>query len=206
MIHVERGARPLDERDVLRSMFRARKEVFVDLLRWDVPVLEGEFEIDSFDNEQAEYLIVRGNAREHLGSTRLLKTTGLHVLGSLFPFLCASEVPSGPGILEITRFCLDRHQHALGRRLTRNRLVSALVTFALDRGIHTYTGVAEMAWLQQILAFGWRCRPLGEPKVHACGMLGALAIEIDANTPLLLEANGIWVSEPLYNFELANAA
>lgn len=206
MIHVERGSRPLDERDLLRSMFKARKEVFVDLLKWDVPVLEGEFEIDSFDNEQAEYLIVMGNECEHLGSTRLLKTTDSHVLGSLFPFLCADKVPSGPGILEITRFCLDRNQHAVGRRLTRNRLVSALVTFALDRGIHTYTGVAEMAWLQQILAFGWRCRPLGEPKPHSCGMLGALAIEIDANTPILLESNGIWVPETLYNFELANAA
>ncbi len=206
MIHVECGTSVPNEKDVLRAMFRARKQVFVDLLKWDVPVLEGQYEIDAFDNRDAEYLIVAGDDGRHLGSARLLKTTGAHILKNLFPMLCAGEVPAGPGIVEITRFCLDRNQHALDRRRTRDRLVSSMVTFALERGIHTYTGVAEMAWLQQILAFGWSCRPLGVPQQLECGLLGALAIEIDANTPVLLEANGIWASEPLCSFELADAA
>lgn len=207
MIQVECGASALNaNNNVLRAMFRARKEVFIDLLKWDLPVLGGEYEVDSFDNELAEYLIVSGSDGHHLGSARLLRTSGSHILGNLFPFLCANEVPRGPGILEITRFCLDRHQRAIERRMTRNRLVSALVSFALDRGIHTYTGVAEVGWMQQILAFGWRCRPLGSPQQLDCGMLGALAIEIDANTPALLEANGIWASEPLRAAELAHAA
>ncbi len=30
----------------LRVMFEARKRVFVDLLKWDVPVLEDAYEID----------------------------------------------------------------------------------------------------------------------------------------------------------------
>ncbi len=206
MIHVELGSCTPKDRATLRAMFEARKEVFVDLLRWDVPVLEGRFEIDAFDNDQAEYLIIASSSGKHLGSTRLLKTTQSHILGDLFPFLCAGDVPSGPGILEITRFCLDRNQSALERRSTRNALVSALVSFALERGIHSYTGVAEMSWLQQILAFGWRCRPLGIPHKLDCGMLGALRIEIDENTPRLLEANGIWVPQPLHAFELAQAA
>jgi N-acyl-L-homoserine lactone synthetase len=206
MIHVECGTSIPNEKHLLRAMFRARKQVFVDLLKWDVPVLEDEYEIDAFDNEQADYLIVAADDGQHRGSARLLKTTGAHILKDLFPRLCAGEVPAGPGIVEITRFCLDRHQHALDRRKTRNLLVSSLVTFALDRGIHTYTGVAEMAWLQQILAFGWRCRPLGVPQQLECGLLGALAIEIDASTPALLEANGIWANEPERAFELADAA
>jgi N-acyl-L-homoserine lactone synthetase len=206
MILAECGESGLSGSDTLRAMFRARKEVFVDLLGWDVPVLGGEYEIDAFDDERAEYLIVAGEGGRHLGSARLLRTTGSHILGSLFPSLCASHVPVGPGILEITRFCLDRNQHSLERRLTRNRLISALVTFALRRGIHTYTGVAEVGWLQQILAFGWKCRPLGVPRHLECGTLGALAIEIDPNTPQLLEANGIWTAEPVQGFDLADAA
>ena len=75
---------------------------------------------------------------------------------------------------------------------TRNRLVSCLAWHALEQGIRTYTGVAEIAWLQQILAFGWDCRPLGAPVRHVSGMLGALAIEISPETPDLLAANGIW--------------
>lgn len=205
MIHVECGTPVPTERDTLRAMFQARKEIFVDLLKWDVPVFEGKYEIDSFDNEHADYLIITDEHGRHRGSTRLLRTTRSHILASLFPFLCAGKIPQGPGIVEITRFCLDRNQHALERRVTRNRLVSALVTYALDRGIHTYTGVAEMSWLQQILAFGWRCRPLGPPHQLECGTLGALAIEIDSSTPLLLESNGIWLP-PSLDVELADAA
>ena len=206
MIQVEYGASNPTDADRMRAMFRARKEIFVDLLKWDLPVLDGAYEVDGFDDGSADYLIVSDDDGRHLASARLLKTTRPHILGDLFPFLCAGEVPAGPGIVEITRFCLDRHSNALERRDSRNRLVSALVTYALDHGIHTYTGVAEMGWLQQILAFGWTCRPLGVPQQLECGMLGALAIDIDSGTPLLLEANSIWMPEPLRSLELADAA
>jgi N-acyl-L-homoserine lactone synthetase len=110
----------------------------------------------------------------------------------LFPDLCASPPPAGPGVFEITRFCLSRRQKAAARLKTRNELVSALAWYALDAGIRTYTGVAEIGWLQQILAFGWDCRPLGVPVRYECGIIGALAIEITDETPALLARNGIW--------------
>jgi len=182
----------------MRSMFEDRKRIFVDLLKWDVPVLDGRFELDQFDDEHATYVIVADERGDHLGSARLLPTTRPHILGSLFPMLCAAAPPRGPGVFEITRFCLSRRQGTLARRTTRNRLVSALAWHALETGIQTYTGVAEMAWLQQILAFGWDCRPLGVPVQLECGLLGALAINITPDTPRLLDLNGIWesVGEP----------
>jgi hypothetical protein len=70
-------------------------------------------------------------------------------------------------------------------------LVSALVAHALANGIARYTGVAEIAWLQQILAFGWRCRPLGLPLGCGDALLGALVIDIDDLTPAQLAASGI---------------
>lgn len=176
----------------LRAMFEDRKSVFVDLLKWDVPVLEGRFEIDQFDDDQATYIIIADAHGDHLGSARLLPTTRPHILNSLFAHLCAAPPPGGPAVAEITRFCLSRRQNAALRRRTRNRLISALAWHALETGIRTYTGVAELAWLQQILAFGWDCRPLGIPARFECGMLGALAIEIRPDTPGLLAANGIW--------------
>lgn len=175
----------------LRTMFEDRKSVFVDLLGWDVPVLGGRFELDEFDDHHATYVIVADGSGNHLGSARLLPTTRRHILGSLFPELCAEEPPTGPDIFEITRFCLSRRQSSRERRNTRNRLVSALVCHALDRGIRTYSGVAELSWLQQILAFGWDCRPLGPPQRFDCGLIGALAIHITPETPALLAANGI---------------
>lgn len=182
---------PCSDRTLL-AMFEERKSVFVDLLKWDVPVLDARFELDQFDDSHAIYLIIADDDGDHLGSARLLPTTRPHILGSFFSNLCAGPPPSGPQVFEITRFCLSRRQNAASRRQTRNQLVSALVWRALEQGIRTYTGVAEMGWLQQILAFGWDCRPLGVPARLDCGMIGALAIEIGPDTPDLLAANGIW--------------
>jgi acyl-homoserine lactone synthase len=204
MISLECGG--FDEGPTLKAMFRARKEVFVDLLKWDLPVLAGEYEIDQFDDEHAWYVIVTDDNGNHLASARLLKTGRPHILGSLFPQLCASGVPSGRDVLEITRFCLDRHENAASRRNARNRLVSALVAVALEREVRYYTGVAELGWLQQILAFGWDCRPLGIPQEIGGRQLGALEISINAQTPALLAGNGIWAPEPFVPGPLARAA
>lgn len=180
------------EDDVLRAMFAARKHVFIDLLKWDIPALDGKYEIDGFDDEYAHYLILTDRDGGHLASARLLPTTRPHILDTLFPELCAEGAPVGPTTFEITRFCLDRDQSAADRRLARNQLITALVEHALATGIERYTGVAELAWLQQILSFGWDCRMLGTPVMHPSGNLGGLDIRIDDGTPGLLEAAGIW--------------
>ena len=190
----------------LREMFEARKRVFVDLLRWEIPVLEDRYEVDQFDDEHATYLIVPDSVGGHAGSTRLLETGRPHLLDTLFPELCEAPPPRGPRVLEITRFCLGRGLGAQGRLETRNRLVSGLVHYALENGIQTYTGVAEMGWLSQILAFGWRCRPLGLPRPIDGNMLGALRIDISEETPALLEANGIYRPAPLRRLETLAAA
>ena len=192
MIVIGRQSREPEKESLLQAMFEARKQVFVDLLKWDVPVLEGRYEIDQFDDDHAVYLIVADAAGGHLGSARLLPTTRPHILDSLFPSLCAGEPPRSPDCFEITRFCLGRNQNARQRFETRNRLVSALAQYALENGISTYTGVAELGWLQQILAFGWRCRPLGLPRTINGRTLGALRIDIDSETPALLAANDIF--------------
>lgn len=201
----ERVRQPLDD-GVLRSMFEARKRVFVDLLKWDVPVLDGRFELDQFDDEHAIYLIVRGDEGEHLGSARLLETVRPHLLDTLFADLCAAPPPRGTNVLEITRFCLERRLPASRRLAVRNCLVSGLVDYALLRGVATYTGIAEMAWLQQILAFGWMCRPLGLPRIRDGKMLGALRIDISVETPTLLARNGIYTAPALDRSDTLEAA
>lgn len=183
---------PLPASDaVLRAMFAARKSVFVDLLKWDVPVIDGRYEVDQFDDEHATYLVLTDAEGGHLGSARLLPTTRPHILDSLFADLCEAAPPRGPGIFEITRFCLDRNLGARDRRQVRDTLVAALVSYALDQGITQYSAITEMGWFQQILAFGWACRPLGLPRITGGAMLAALVIEIDASTPARLAAAGI---------------
>lgn len=191
MLHTLRFGAPETPDGVLRAMFAARKSIFVDLLKWDLPVIDGRFEVDQFDDRHATYLILTDTAGTHLGSTRLLPTTRPHILDSFYADLCEDAPPRGPDIAEVTRFCLDRRLRAPERRQVRDTLVSALVDHALATGLTGYSAIAELGWFQQILAFGWRCRPLGLPRAIASQTLAALAIEIERDTPQRLAAAGI---------------
>lgn len=203
MLHILRSDSADEE--VLRAMFAARKSVFVDLLKWNVPVVAGKYERDQFDDEHATYLVLTDSEGSHLGSTRLLPTDRPHILGTLYPELCAEGVPTGANIREVTRFCLDRRLRAAERRQVRDTLVCALATHAREHGIASYSAIAQMGWFQQILAFGWRCRPLGLPQRCDGALLAALRIDIDARTSALLQAMGI-VPGPALAGELAAAA
>ena len=188
MLHVVQSAAEPASDAVLRSMFAARKSVFVDLLKWDVPVLDGRYEVDQFDDAHATYLILAESDGTHLGSARLLPTTRPHILDSLYDELCEEAPPRHANTFEITRFCLDRRLSARERRQVRDTLVTALVDHALAAGITAYSAIAEMGWFQQILSFGWRCMPLGLPRDIDGTMLAALRIEITPETPNLLES------------------
>lgn len=177
---------------VLNTMFAARKSVFVDLLRWNVPVRDGCQEVDQFDDEYARYIILLGDDGRHLASARVLPTTRPHILDTLFSPLCEGEPPRGPNVREITRFCLDRSLRAVDRRRARDQLVTALVAHALNEEVTTYTGVAEMSWFQQIQTFGWECRPLGPPVRYEGSTLCGLFIAIAQDTPRCLAEAAMW--------------
>lgn len=189
---------------VFRSMFEERKRVFVDLLGWDIPILAGRYEIDQFDDDEAVYIVITDDSGEHCGSARLLRTDRPHILDTIFPHLCEDGPPTGLAVREITRFCLARRLRARDRLATRNRLISALVQHALHHGITAYTGVAEWAWFQQILALGWVCVPLGLPSVSDPHSLSAMRIDISPETPCLLRQSGTF--EPIHLMDLDRAA
>jgi N-acyl-L-homoserine lactone synthetase len=176
----------------LRAMFEARKRVFVDLLKWDVPVLDERYEVDQFDTRDARYLVLADAEARHRASARLLRTDRPHILGDLFPVLCRDGVPRGQTTREITRFCVEPTLSRADRLKVRNQLVTALVEYALAERIAAYTAVANLQWFRQIEQFGWRCRPLG-PVLRIGGeALVALHIEIDQSTPSALARTGIY--------------
>lgn len=182
---------------IAANMHRDRKHVFVDLLKWRVPVVAGEFEVDQFDTPRATYLVSADGSGEHYGSFRLLPSTGPHILGTLFPELCDEGVPVGPNVVEISRGCLSPRLRAAQRLRVRNQLVTAAVEFALANGIDTFTCVADGGWYSQILAMGWRCAPLGLPREIDGALTGALKIHIDRETRAHLRASGIYFPSTL---------
>jgi N-acyl-L-homoserine lactone synthetase len=181
----------------LEAMFAARKQVFIDRLRWNLPTLDGQFELDQFDDVHAHYLILTDRNGRHRASTRLLRTDRPHLLGELYAMLCSQGVPCGPTIREVTRFCLDPVFGARERRVARNELVSALADYAITSGISAYTGIAGKRWFEQIAEFGWNCRALGPVRRIGGQELVALHITIDSETIPNLKSTGIYTQRTL---------
>ncbi|GFM28632.1 hypothetical protein [Novosphingobium sp. PY1] len=63
---------------------------------------------------------------------------------------------------------------------------------ALETGITGYTGVADLAWFQQVMRFGWHCSPLGRIALCEGRKLIALHIRIDERTLDGLRTAGIY--------------
>lgn len=190
MIRIARGYDLLDPRDT--AMFEDRRRLFVDMMRWDVPVRDDRFEIDQFDGVSAIYIQHTGDGAEHEGSMRLLPSTGSHILADLFAGLCIDQVPRGSETFEITRLCLPARLGAKRRLVVRNRLISAMVDHCLAIGVRTLTGVVRPAFRDAVLEMGWRARALGPTKDMGGMALGAFAISVDDETPARLAATGIY--------------
>lgn len=192
MIHVIDNHLAAANRPLLQSMFADRKRLFVDLFGWDVPVVDGQYEIDQFDDPDTNYLVATDDGGEHAASIRLYPTTKPHMLGSLFPHLCPLGVPSDDRTWESTRLCLPQRHGAARRKVLRNALFAAMVDVALERGIARYTGVVPDPFRKEVLAMGWRAEPLGPAVRIAGGPIGAFLIYIGPDTPDRLGWSGTY--------------
>ena len=196
MLHAVQGLDHPGHSRLLASMFADRKRVFVDLLKWDVPH-DDYAERDQFDGLDAEYLIF-AEGDDHIASLRLLRTDQPHLLGAVFPELVDGDVPSGPDIREISRFCISPRHRGDVRLKARRLLATALTEYALVAGLNAYTAVAHVSRMSNLFATGWRVKPLGLPDLGATHPAGALMIEIDTATPQLLRRSGRYEHETLH--------
>ncbi|NHK27174.1 autoinducer synthase [Parvularcula flava] len=177
--------------ELLRSMHRDRKRLFVDIFDWDLAHENGE-ERDGFDDGDAEYLLLSDEADRHVASLRLLRTDRAHLLDSLFPELCKNAIPRGERVREITRLCLPLRQRE--RVEARNILARGIIDYAASAGVTSYTAVCHIAFMTDLLSAGWRCTLLGMPATIDDAMAGAVQIHMDDDTPSLLDRK--WQCEP----------
>lgn len=84
---------------LLESMFKARKRMFVDELKWDL-AYDDKGELDQFDTDSTEYILVTENGY-HSASLRLHKNK---LCKSLMQAISKSDYPDGEDIWELSRF------------------------------------------------------------------------------------------------------
>lgn len=194
MIHIIENHLAAAHRPLLESMFADRKRLFVDLFAWDVPVVDGQYEIDQFDNAHTVYVVAADAQGEHEASIRLCPSDQPHMLATLFAHLCPLGVPVGPTTWETTRLCLPQRHGAARRRELRNALFSAVIDFALARRIERLTGIIPDPFRRELLAMGWQAEPLGPAVRLPGGQIGAFLIHVRGDTPDRLRWTGVYTS------------
>jgi acyl-homoserine lactone synthase len=195
MIHIIDHDCAVAHRHLLDGMFEDRRRLFVDLFKWEIPVVDGRFEIDQFDTPDTIYIVAADAAGDHAASLRLMPSTRPHMLAVVFPHLCPGGVPVGRTIWESTRLCLPQRHGSELRKIYRNRLISAMVDFALARGIDRLTGVLPDPFRREVLAMGWVAEALGPPLRIEGGPIGAFAAHVGHDTPERLGWTGVYTGD-----------
>jgi len=150
---------------LLDEMFRARKRLFADRLGWDVNVDERGWETDEYDPLHPLYLIATDKRGSHLGSLRLLPTTGDTMLRDVFASVFDDTVIESPLIWECTRFCIeggksDRNSAGLHRATTA--LLLGICETGLRAGIQQIVGVFDRRMISIYRRGGWPPEVVGE--------------------------------------------
>ena len=163
----------------LDQMHRHRKLVFVDQLRWQVPVVAG-LEVDAYDREDTIYLLARERCRATLfASARLLPTTARHLMGDLFAHACDGVVPVGPQIWEASRFCASPDVSHRKRLDLLWQIFCGVMETALLYGIEQVVFTANAALLPLALNCGWHARTLGTTFADGDDEITAIAVDIN---------------------------
>lgn len=191
---------------LLEQMHRDRKRVFVDWLKWDIPVV-GDMEIDQYDTDDAVYIIdVDPATGDHVASIRLLPCSVPTLMAEHFADMVQSPVPADHSAWEMTRLCANPLiKDKLMQWTGRKNITVAAIEFALMHGIQQLIFVTHSSWVPTILSVGWDIELLGLPRKDGTESIAAMRINVTPETLSLIRRN--WgVTESLLPAEEALAA
>lgn len=147
----------------LTEMHCHRKAVFVDRAGWKLPVVSDQ-EIDRYDlMEGTVYLLCKDEAYGPvLASSRLLATTGPHLMQDLYPASRRPLVPSGPTVWEVSRYCTAPGIKDRNKRLGLLwETICGIMEMALEHGINQVIFAANRALLPLAVKCGWDATTVG---------------------------------------------
>jgi acyl homoserine lactone synthase len=181
------------------SMFRDRAAQFHDRLGWEVTLDDKGMEFDQYDAHNPLYVIIEDEDGEHLGSGRLMPTTGPTMLAEHFNDLTGGVEMRSALIWESTRFCVSPRV-ARDRRLamrTPAALLWAGAEIALRAGVEFYVGVFAAPMLRIYKHCGWSPEVLGSRETDEGEICGGLWEVTPAVRDRLAERAGLGETRPL---------
>ncbi|MEM0990953.1 MAG: acyl-homoserine-lactone synthase [Pseudomonadota bacterium] len=159
------------------QMFRHRRTQFAEDYGWDLDIDQMGREIDQYDLMNPLYLILRDQDGRHVGSTRLMPTTGPTMIADHFSDMTDGVEIESPLIWECTRFFVaDR-----GRDSVKNAaaLMWAGCQLGLRAGLEFYVGITGAHMTRVFVACGWPAEIIGERKDEKDGHLVACLWEVN---------------------------
>lgn len=159
------------------QMLRDRGTQFKEALGWDLHTDEKGRETDQYDLMNPLYLILRNDKGQHIGSTRLMPTTGPTMIADHFSHLTDGVEIESPLIWETTRFFVSKKAN----RREATALMWAGCQFGLQSGISFYVGVTGAHMVRVFSACGWTSEVLGRsssPEGDICACLWEVSEEL----------------------------
>lgn len=188
MIRILNGRTRGQHPQAIDEMFKLRKRVFHDFLKWDVQT-DGEWEIDNYDKSNPLYVLSYSPETGKLrGSLRLLPTLGPNMLDDTFPILLGDNPQiRSASIWESSRFCIDPEisQDRASNQVTvaAAELMCGVGELGLASGISHIVTVTDVFLERMFRRMGCPGERIADP--HRIGSVYAVAVAWEV-TPSLL--------------------
>lgn len=185
------------------EVWRFRHRHFVERFGWEAIRRSDGREIDQFDTDTAIHLVLKNQADELVGYTRLLPTLGPHLLRDVYPeLLDGAELPTGEKIFEFTRCVAEPEESMLGVSAS-NILITAAVEYCVTVGIETLVVETHPKLVELMLYNGWDVRPLAAPRNVGNDLVVPVVADISAKS-LLTHHSNYGVNGSLIDFDRSN--
>lgn len=162
LVIILKGSDQTKAPDYFDRMFCLRHQVFVTQRGWSLPTRNGR-EIDQYDVDGTIYFIDINDDDVIEGSVRLTPTEEHSLLADYFPHLVeSSDTLRSPHIFEATRFIvLPVRKNRDSIRISKARLVGALIEWSLKNELSYIQSVIESTMLSRFLEMSLQTIPLG---------------------------------------------
>lgn len=155
----------------LENVYRFRHRFFVHHKKWAALARADQREVDEFDTPDAVHIVGLDDNSDVATYTRLLPTTGPHLLSHVYPeLLQGNPEPTGAAIWEWTRAAINpfKRDSSKGASQIKGEFYAAVVEACLHLGIRALLVEAHPGLITSAIEVGFHTCPLALPTEY-CG-------------------------------------